>query len=423
MLRTGCGGALSQPYGKNWRRSIIYDYILKGTVIDGVSDEPLHNGLVAIEGDKLAYVGTAEKFEIPDGTPVYTAAAILPGFMDCHIHLYGGEDAGDMGDNAAFGDLLLGGAYQAGILLDAGFTSVRDMSEQGLYLSRAQARNILRGPRIMPGGRCLGVTGGHGDDGPHLTKEEINRRASTCVLCDGVDECTLAARTQFRKGARFIKIFATGGVSSPTDDVDDVQFSFEEIKAIVDEAKRHHTYVAAHCTGNEGAYQALLAGVECIEHGVRLTQREINIMAEKNVPLVSTLYVSHLCSTLNGPDWFREKASKCYAANVRAIEMARKAGLRIALGTDFSNSNGTPYSHEGREFVAMVNAGMTPMEAIKAGTINSAFVMRTDNCLGSLEVGKLADVVLVDGDPLSDINVLADAEHITAVFQNGKKVK
>lgn len=401
----------------------MYDYVLKGTVIDGISDEPLHNGIVAITGEKLAYVGSAEGFAIPDGVPVYTAETILPGFMDCHIHLSGGEDAGDLGDNAAFGDLLLGGAYQAGLLLDAGFTSVRDMSEQGLYLARAQTRGILRGPRIIPGGRCLGVTGGHGDDGPQWTKEEINQRASTCVLCDGVDECTLAARTQFRKGAKFLKIFATGGVSSPTDGVDDVQFSMEEIKAIVDEARRHHTYVTAHCTGNEGAYQALQAGVECIEHGVMLTQREIDLMAEKKIPLVTTLYVSHLCATLDGPDWFRKKASQCYAAHVRTIDMARKAGICIALGTDFSNSRGTPYRHEGREFTAMAEAGMTPMEAIKAGTSNSAHVMRTDDMLGSLEVGKLADVVLVNGDPLSDISVLADAEHITAVFQNGKKVK
>jgi imidazolonepropionase-like amidohydrolase len=146
-------------------------------------------------------------------------------------------------------------------------------------------------------------------------------------------------------------------------------------------------------------------------------------MAEKNIPLVSTLYVSHLCANLKGPAWFMEKASKCYAANVKTIEMARKAGIRIALGTDFSNSRGTPYRHEGREFVAMVNAGMTPMEAIKAGTINSAYVMRTDDRLGSLEVGKLADVVLVDGDPISDIQVLADADHVKLVMQGGKIVK
>ena len=212
-------------------------------------------------------------------------------------------------------------------------------------------------------------------------------------------------------------------MSSPTDGVDDVQFSFEELQAIVAEAKRHHTYVAAHCTGNEGAYQALLAGVECIEHGVMLTQREIDLMAEKNVPLVSTLFVSELCSHLKGPQWFMEKASKCYKANVNTIAMARKAGIRIAFGTDFSNSKNTAYRKEGQEFEAMVRAGMTPWEAIQAGTINAAYVMRKADKLGSLEVGKLADIVIADGNPLEDISVLADASHITAVFQDGKKLK
>ncbi len=398
----------------------MYDYILKGTILDGIHETPLENGLVAIEGNKLSYVGPAAGFEIPDGVPVYEGKTILPGFIDCHIHLSGEEDACD---GAAFGDTLLAAAYQCGLLIDSGFTSVRDMSEQGTYLARAQKKGILRAPRIMPGGKCLGVTAGHGDDGHAMTKEEINEKAPTCVLCDGPAECLQAVRQQFRKGAEFIKIFATGGVSSPTDGVDDVQFSMEELQTIVQEAKRHHSYVAAHCTGNEGAYQALLAGVECIEHGVMLTQREIDLMVEKDIPLVSTLFVSELCANLKGPQWFMEKASKCYAANVNTIAMARKAGVRIAFGTDFSNSKNTAYHKEGQEFEAMVRSGMTPWEAIQAGTIRAAEVMRKADKLGSLEVGKLADVVLVDGDPLEDIGVLAHADHITAVFQDGKKVK
>lgn len=398
----------------------MYDYILKGTIIDGIHETPIPDGIVAIEGETLAYVGPAAGFEIPEGVPTYAAKTILPGFIDCHIHLTGEEDACD---GAAFGDQLLAAAYQAGLLIDSGFTYVRDMSEQGTYLARAQKKGLIRSPRIMPGGKCLSVTAGHGDDGHNMTKEEINEKATTCVLCDGPAECLQAVRQQFRKGAEFIKIFATGGVSSPTDGVDDVQFSFEELQAIVAEAKRHHTYVAAHCTGNEGAYQALLAGVECIEHGVMLTQREIDLMAEKNIPLVSTLFVSELCANLKGPKWFMEKASRCYALNVNTIAMARKAGIRIAFGTDFSNSKNTAYHKEGREFEAMVRAGMTPWEAIQAGTINAAHVLRKADKVGSLEVGKLADVVLVDGDPLADISVLADASHITAVFQDGRKVK
>ena len=398
----------------------MYDYILKGTVIDGIHETPIENGLVAISGNTIAYVGSAEGFVIPEGATVVEGKTILPGFIDCHIHLSGEED---VCDGAAFGDTLLAAAYHCGLLIDSGFTSVRDMSEQGTYLTRAQKMGTLRAPRIMPGGKCLSVTAGHGDDGHNMTKEEINQKSTTCVLCDGPAECLQAVRQQFRKGAEFIKIFATGGVSSPTDGVDDVQFSMEELEAIVAEAKRHHSYVAAHCTGNEGAYQALLAGVECIEHGVMLTQREIDLMAEKNIPLVSTLFVSELCSKLKGPQWFMDKASKCYAANVNTIAMARKAGIRIAFGTDFSNSKNTSYRKEGQEFEAMVRAGMTPWEAIQAGTINAAHVMRKADKLGSLEVGKLADIVIADGDPLADISVLADASHITAVFQDGKRLK
>lgn len=401
----------------------MYDHIIKGTIIDGVSDHPLKNGLLAIKDGKIAYVGSSETFEIPEGAAVHTADTILPGFIDCHTHLAGARDAGHFGDQAPFGDMLLGAVYQAGLLLDAGFTSVRDMSEQGLYLARAQERGILRAPRIMPGGRCLSVSGGHGDMWTYMSKEESNEINPLCVLCDGVDECIHAVRDQFRKGAKFIKILATGGVSSPSDDVNDIEFSFEEVKAMVDEAKRHHSYVAAHCTGNEGAYQALMAGVECIEHGVMLTQREIDIMAEKNIPLVSTLYVSLSCAKMDGPDWFKRKAALCAEANINTIAMARKAGVRIAFGTDFSNSKGTPFKKNGMEFVAMTQAGMTAMEAIKAGTINGAFVMRSDDKCGSLEAGKIADVVLLKGDPLADISVLADAYNVTAVFQGGKPVK
>lgn len=402
----------------------MYDYILKGTVIDAISDAPLQDGLVAIADGYISYVGSAKGFPIPDGVPVLTADTILPGFIDCHAHLVGMEDAGYLKEQAPFGDMLLGAAYQVGILLDAGFTGLRDMSEQGFYLARAQQRNILRSPRIMPGGRCLGITSGHGDMWTYMSREEANTKIPIGRLCDGVDDCLLATREQFRSGARFIKVLATGGVSSPMDDVNDVQFSFEELKAIVDEAKRHRSYVAAHCTGNEGAYQALLAGVECIEHGVMLTQREIDMMAEKDVSLVTTLAVSLGCAkSTTAPDWFLKKAKLCAEANIKTIEMARKAGIRIALGTDFSNSKGTPYRNNGKEFAAMVEAGMTPMEAIKAGTINGAYLMRSNKQTGSLEKEKLADIVLVNGDPLADIGCLGDVANIIAVFLGGKKVK
>ena len=395
--------------------------LLTGRVIDAVSDAPIEDGAVLVEDERIVYAGPRDGCPATDA-PVVEAGTgtIMPGFIDAHAHLCGEEDAGDFADGRLFGDRLIGAVSQVGMLLDAGFTGIRDMSYAGLFLSRGTERGAIRGPRIVPGGRLLGITSGHVDEHVGLSKEQANQVDDLAVLVDGPDECVRAVREQFRLGAKFIKICATGGVSSPTDRVDDVQFSPEELAAIVGEARRHHSYVTAHCTGYEGAYQALLAGVECIEHGVMLTQREIDLMAERHVPLVSTLWISLGVAELPGlPSWMREKALDCRENNLRTIEMARRAGVMIALGTDFSNSPNTPYSKNGREFEAMVRAGLTPMESIKSGTINAAHVMRMDDQVGSLQAGKLADVVIVDANPLEDIGCLTDAKHVRLVLKGG----
>lgn len=398
-------------------------YILKGRLIDGNSDGAVEDGLVAVCGSQIAYAGPAVDFDMDcSGVPVYEAGGgtILPGFIDCHAHLCGEEDAGSFAGGKFFGDQLLGSAYQCGLLLDAGFTGIRDMSENGLYLSRAVERGILRGPKIMPGGKVLGITSGHVDLSPHMSKKSFNQTSHLCRLIDGPDDCIQGVREQFRAGARFIKICATGGVSSPTDRLDDVQFSPEELKAIAEEANRHHTYVCAHCTGNEGAYQALLAGITCIEHGIYLTQREIDLMKELDATLVTTLCVSLGVANIPGlPDWQAKKVKTCAKANIETIHLAKNAGIRIALGTDFSNSPNSPYLENGKEFEAMTRAGMTNMEAIKAGTINAAHLLMAEDKVGSLETGKLADIVIVDGNPLTDINCLTHADHVKLVMVDG----
>lgn len=401
-------------------------YLLKGNVIDAISDAALPNGMVVVEGQKIAYVGAfdpawidaqTQVLEVEDGT-------ILPGFMDCHAHLCGDEDAGDYANGKLFGDQLLGAAYQCGLLLDAGFTGIRDMSEAGTYLARAIERGVLRGPKIMPGGKVLGITSGHVDLDLEMSKEEYNRKSHLVRLIDGEEDCLRGVREQFRMGARFIKICATGGISSPSDRVDDVSFSDAELRTIVEEAKRHHTYVCAHCTGYEGAYSALKAGVRCIEHGVMLTEREIDLMAQMDATLVTTLSVSLGVANIPGlPDWMEKKVKACAEANIKTIAMARKAGIRIAFGSDYSNSPNSPYKNLGKEFEAMTRAGMTAMEAIRAGTINAAYLMMTQEETGSLESGKLADIVIVKGDPLKDIHVLTDADYVKLVMLNGQIVK
>ncbi|HPT61695.1 MAG TPA: amidohydrolase family protein [Bacillota bacterium] len=397
-------------------------YVLRGRVIDGICESSLDDGMVVIEGDRICHVGPYDRSLISDDACVIEVknGTVMPGFIDSHAHLCGFESAGDLKEKALFGDLLLGSAYEVGILLDAGFTGVRDMSRNGLYLSRAVEHGILRGPRIMPGGRVLGITSGHIDPGGVVVKEQANRTSSIAYLVDGVDECLYGVREQFREGAQFIKICATGGVSSPVDRIDDVQFSFEEINVMVEEATRHGTYVTAHCTSATGAYQALKAGVRCIEHGVMLDQKCIDIMAQHDITLVSTLSVSlGVANIPDLPDYMAQKVRRCAEANIRTIEMARKAGIRIALGTDYGNTPNSRYAENGREFEAMTRAGMTPMEAIRAGTVNGAYLMNMADKIGTLERGKLADVVIVEGNPLEDINCLCHKDRVKVVFKNG----
>ncbi len=399
--------------------------IFKGNYLDVEKGEVKKDSLVAVEGNRIVYAGAPEGFACPEGARVICLGrgTLLPGFIDCHAHLTGEEDAGDFAGGKLFGDQLLGAAYQLGLLLESGFTGIRDMSEAGLYLSRATQRKILDGPRIVPGGKVMGITSGHVDLALEQDKAYYNAHDHMSYLVDGPDDCVRGVREQFRMGAKFIKICATGGVSSPTDRVDDVQFSPEELRAIVGEAKRHHSYVTAHCTGYEGAYQALLAGVECIEHGVMLTQREIDLMAEKKVPLVSTLDISlHVANIPGFPDWMHQKALRCRENNLRSIEMARRAGIEIAFGSDYSNSGNTPYRALGKEFLAMQEAGMTNLEAVRAGTVHAAHVMRIDD-LGVIREGYLADLVVCDGDPLEDLACISGADHILLTCADGKIVK
>jgi imidazolonepropionase-like amidohydrolase len=395
---------------------------LKGRIIDGIREQPIEEGLLVIRDDRLEYVGFAGDCPLPEGTPVIEVpnGTILPGFIDCHAHFTGAVE-GEMAYVIPHFDQLLTVAHDIGILLDAGFTGVRDMSLFGPYLKRAIQCGDLRGPRIMAGARILSVTAGHGDMSAHLSPEYSQAHSTITYLVDGVDECIKGARLQFREGAEFIKICATGGVSSPSDGLDDTQFSFDEIRAIVEEAERHKTYVTAHCIGVAGTLQALQAGVKCVEHGVFLDERCIELMVKNDVSLVTTLSVSQAIPKLKGvlPDWLYEKGCRCAEANLKSIEMAHKAGIRIALGTDYSNSPNSPYAENGKEFKAIVSAGFSPMEAIRIGTINGAHLMKMADRTGSLEKGKLADVVVVDGNPLEDIDVMAHKDHVKVVIKNG----
>lgn len=399
-------------------------YAILGRVIDSISDEALENGMVLVENDRITYVGEQKETLISKEMERIDAkgGTIMPGFIDAHIHLSGTESVHFV-DSSPFACLLTA-VKDLSDLVDAGVTGVRDMSLFGKHLKEAVECGNIKGPRIMPGGRVLSVSAGHCDFDTNRTVEEANKNDLTGYLVDGVEECLKGVRQQFRDGAEFIKICATGGVSSAVDNVNDVQFSVEELKVMIEEAARHGTYVTAHCTGTAGTLQALKAGIGCVEHGVMLDEECIEIMKEKNIPLVTTLSVAlGIADMKNLPDFMMKKAVSVKESAMHSFQMAHEAGIRVALGTDYSNSKNTPFKQIGKEFYSLTRCGYTPMEAIKAGTINGAYLMRKDREIGSLEVGKLADLVVVDGNPLEDIRCLSDADHVKLVMIGGNVVK
>ena len=398
--------------------------VLLGRVIDAVGDEALENGAVVVAGERIVYAGPKEQAPIPENADILTCenATILPGFIDAHIHLVGSESVHKTGDTPY--DLLLTTVKDLSDLVDAGVTGVRDMSAFGRALKDAINAGNIKGPRIMVGGRVLSMSSGHCDFDVSKPVAQCNEEDLTGFMMDGPEECYKGVRRQFREGAEFIKICATGGVSSAIDDYNDQGFSPEELKVIIDETHRHNTYVTAHCTGTAGTKAALKAGIDCVEHGVMLDEECVQIMKKNNVPLVTTLSVAlGLADMKNLPPHMMRKAQGVKEASMRSFHLAHEYGIMVALGTDYSNSPNTPFSEIGREFYSLTRCGYTPMEAIKAGTINGAKLMKRAHEIGTIEAGKLADLVLVQGNPLDDIQVLAHADNVKLVLIGGKEQK
>ncbi len=398
--------------------------VLLGRIIDSVSDIAQENGAVIIEGDSIVYAGSREQAPIPADADILTCedATILPGFIDAHIHLVGSESVHKTGDTPY--DLLLTTVKDLSDLVDAGVTGVRDMSAFGRALRDAIAAGNIKGPRIMVGGRVLSMSSGHCDFDVTKSVAQCNEEDLTGFMMDGPEDCYKGVRRQFREGAEFIKICATGGVSSAIDDYNDQEFSAEELKIIIEETHRHNTYVTAHCTGTAGTKAALKAGIDCVEHGVMLDEECVQIMQKNNVPLVTTLSVAlGLADMKNLPPHMMRKAQGVKEAAMRSFQLAHAYGITVALGTDYSNSPNTPFSEIGREFYSLTRCGYTPMEAIKAGTVNGAKLMKREHEIGTVEKGKLADLVLVKGDPIKDILVLAQADNVKLVLIGGKEQK
>jgi imidazolonepropionase-like amidohydrolase len=394
-------------------------------LIDGTSAPAINNAVIIVTDNRITAVGDARSVRVPSGAKVIDLgnATLLPGFIDAHTHLIGrvlGDPDGDdaaVRDYSAFGAIL--GVNHARETLMAGFTSVRNVGASGPFndiaLRKAIDEGWLPGPRMQTAGHSLGITGGHCDTNGY--RPGIIDRGIEDGIANGPDEIRAAVRYQVKYGADVIKTCATGGVLSEVAAVGTTQYSFEEMKALVEEARQHERKVAAHAHGTEGIKIATRAGVASIEHGSFLDEEGARLMKERGTYLVPTLMAGEAVerAAKNGvlKGLRAQKALAAAAAMRRAIKMAVAIGVPIAFGTD---SGVIPHGTNAREFFLLTEwGGMSNMDAIVT-TLNSAKLLGWDKNLGSLTVGKWADIVAVSGDPLKDIKAM---EKVTFVMKNG----
>ncbi len=394
-------------------------------LIDGTGKPAIKNGLVVVTDNIITAVGSAGQVQIPSGAKVIDLgdATLMPGFIDAHTHVIGrilGDPAGTTAvvkDYDSFAAIL--GTRNANNILLAGFTTIRNVGAPNfddMALRKAINEGWVPGPRMMAAGHAIGITGGHCDENgfkPGLIKSDI-----TQGIANGPEEVRAAVRYMVKGGADVIKTCATGGVLSEGDAVGATQYTYEEMKALIDEAHKLDRKVAAHAHGIEGIKIAIRAGVNSIEHGSFMDDEAAKMMAERGTYLVPTLMageqVEKLAKTGVLKGLIAEKAFAAATAMRNGIRIAKKYNVKIALGTD---SSVIPHGTNGHEFTLMVEwGGLTPMESIVAGTMGGANLLGWDKHIGSLEVGKWADITAVPGDPLADIHKM---ESTVFVMKNG----
>lgn len=407
--------------------------VLKGRVLDGNGGAPIEKGAVVLEDNRIRMVcrqselpddPTAEVYELEDGT-------IMPGLIDAHVHMgWGSATAVDwisMTPQLSMARALRDMAQ----LRQQGYTAFRDLGSDVLLMRSAVAEGLLDVPRIFGAGRIISQIGGHGDVYQKLSLEASQRAYSPAFIVNGVDEVRRACRINARNGADLIKIMTTGGVFSQGDKaIPHSHFSQEEIRAAVEEAENMGSYVSTHAQATRGIKMALKNGVKCIEHGFYLDEECIELMVKNDCYLVPTLAIMHASKLyFQGKEgvlpYLKEKTEKSYEAHYRSLEMARKAHITVGVGCDFLGDAafGCPYSEATLELERLCVAGYTPMEVITMATKVNARLLQMEDQLGTLETGKLADVLLVEGRPDEDIRVLRRSDHVKLVVQDGRIVK
>jgi imidazolonepropionase-like amidohydrolase len=395
-------------------------------LFDGKSDELVHPGVVLIEGSRIVAAGAA--IPIPEGARVIDLgdATLAPGFIDAHTHLTG-EYNDDW--NRAFvngfrrevAERAIQAAVNARAVVEAGFTTVRDVGSSDLIdvgLRNGIARGLVPGPRMLVAVHGLGARGGHADRNG-IRHDLLREDGPAEGIAHGQAGFREAVRYQVKYGADVIKFCASGGVLSLADEVDTPQLTPEEMTALIDEAHRLRKKVAAHCHGDRAARDAILAGVDSIEHGSFLSEETLSLMKEKGTYLVPTLLAGEWTGGRADkfPPEIAAKARAALAARSTMFRAAVRLGVKIGFGTDSAVS---PHGVNAKEFALMTGLGMPSLAALRSATSVDAELLGIAAKVGTLEPGKLADVVAMPGDPRADIKV---TERVSFVMKEGKILK
>jgi len=402
-------------------------------MFDGKASTLVQNGVVIVKGDKIVDAGS--NLPIPGDARVIDLgdATLSPGFMDAHTHLTL-DFSGDY-NQRRLRELDLNVSEQAIIAttyaratVEAGFTTVRDLGSRfvasrefvDVALRNSINKGVIVGPRMLVATKGIGATGGHFDPTNGFRDFLFGREPDyTDGIADGPDEIRKAVRFDVKNGADVIKAAVSGGVLSLADEVDTPQFTPAEMAALVDESHRLRKKVAVHCHGDEAAREAIEAGVDSIEHGSFLKPETLTTMKKKGTFLTPTLMASEwiMGKIGNYPPALQAKAKAATAARSDMFRNAVKIGVKISFGTDAAVF---PHGQNAKEFKLMVDLGMKPIDALKSATANDAELLGIAQKVGTLEKGKLADVIAIPGDPTADITA---TEHVVFVMKEGKIIR
>ena len=402
-------------------------------LFDGKSKALVQNGVVVVQGDKIIDAGS--NVPIPAGAQVIDLgyATLSPGFMDAHTHLTL-DFSGNFNERRLkmlqtdVAEMAFDCVPWARVTLEAGFTTVRDVGSRApgsfdfvdVALRNAITKGIISGPRMLVATHGIGATGGHFDDTngfrPMLFGREPDFRDG---IVDGPDEIRKAVRYEVKNGADVIKAAVSGGVLSMADEVDTPQFTPEEMEAMVDETHRLRKKITVHCHGNQAAREAIEKGVDSIDHGSFLKPDTLNLMKTRGTYLVPTLMASeYIMARIDKyPAPLQAKARAATAARSEMFRNAVKIGVKIGFGTDAAVF---PHGENAKEFALMTQLGMTPIDALRSATSANAELFGLSQSVGTLEKGKLADVIAMPGDPTADITA---TERVSFVMKEGKIIR